>query len=196
MLAPPGAQSVRLRAGTRLGSRYRLCLAVDLHRRERPAGMRLNAQPQSARIGPRQLGSASGRLDCGDSQARHGRIFGSNFSGDMVYNNGPVVYPCCAGRTDVLVRAQRDVANLRYTLEVCDVVGGNCLSGTAQILTFGQPLLGRDDDQPQLLVTARRFCAGSHPWYRWARRFRSVGVAGDLGDWEFEGTSTIRAGTG
>ena len=121
--------------------------------------------------------------------------FGSNFSGDMVYNNGPVVYPCCAGRTDVLVRAQRDVANLRYTLEVCDVVGGNCLSGTAQILTFGQPSWAG--------MTINLTTGYSTAFLRWfssvvpvGTPISSVGVAGDLGDWEFEGNLNDSSGHG
>ncbi len=121
--------------------------------------------------------------------------FGTNFNGDMVYNNGPVVYPCCAGRTDVLVRAQRDVANLRYTLEVCDVVGGNCLSGTAQILTFGQPSWAG--------MTINLTTGYSTAFLRWfssvvpvGTPISSVGVAGDLGDWEFEGNLNDSSGHG
>ena len=39
---------------------------------------------------------------------------GSEWGGlDGIYNNGPGISNCCTGRTDVLVRVQRDVANTR-----------------------------------------------------------------------------------
>jgi hypothetical protein len=121
--------------------------------------------------------------------------FTSNFNSDTVYNNGVYVNPCCAGRTDVLVRAQRDVANLRYTLEVCDVVGGNCQSGTAQILTFGPPSWAG--------MTINLTTGYSTAFLRWfssvvpvGTPISSVGVAGDLGDWEFEGNLNDSSGHG
>ena len=61
-------------------------------------------------------------------------------SPDVTYNNGPT-----AGFVsgDLLIRVQRDVANSRYTIEVCGATGGNCTSGTAAITTFGPPSWAR-----------------------------------------------------
>jgi hypothetical protein len=121
--------------------------------------------------------------------------FGSNFNSDTVNNNGPHVQNCCAGKTDVLVRAQRDVANLQYTFEVCDVVGGNCQSGTERILTFGPPSWAG--------ITINLTTGYSVAFLRWFSSVVPVGtpipsaqVAGDLGDWEFEGNLNDSSGHG
>ena len=114
---------------------------------------------------------------------------------DVVYNNGPLVGGCCNHMSDVLVRVQRDVANARYTLEVCNAGGGGCLSGTAAITSYGaQSWAGR----PLSLNVG-----GKLAFIRWfsgvvpiGSPIRSSGVIGDLGDWEFEGNLLDSSGHG
>ena len=121
--------------------------------------------------------------------------FASDFNSDTVSNNGPNVQQCCAGKTDVLVRAQRDVANLQYTFEVCDVVGGNCQSGTQRILTFGPP------SWAGMKITLNT--GDSLAFLRWFSSVVPVGTpipsaqaSGDLGDWEFDGNLNDSSGHG
>src|ERR1035437_7765864 len=114
---------------------------------------------------------------------------------DVLYNNGPLIGNCCTGRKDVLVRVQRDVANTRYTMEVCDATGGNCQSATAAITAYGGASWAG--------ITMRVADGGKIGFLRW---FSSVvpvgtpipngGVAGDLGDWEFEGNLQDSSGHG
>jgi hypothetical protein len=121
---------------------------------------------------------------------------GTGFSGqDGIYDNGPVISNCCTGRTDVLVRVQRDVANTQYTIEVCDTTGGNCQSAAETILSYNATSWAGAG----LGVAA----GGKIGFLRW---FSSVvpvgtpipngGVAGDLGDWEFEGNLLDSSGHG
>jgi len=117
------------------------------------------------------------------------------YGNDVVYNNGPIAYGCCNTMSDVLVRVQRDVANKRYTLEVCNASGGGCLSGTVQIVSYGsQSWVG----WPMALHPG-----GDVAFLRW---FSGVvplgtpiplgGAVGDLGDWEFEGNMRDASGHG
>jgi len=119
----------------------------------------------------------------------------TNFNGDAIYNNGVLIPGCCAGRSDTLIRIQRDVVNRRYTFEVCDTTGGNCLSGTSAISSFGP-------------VSWAGFPITLNSGYQisFLRWFSSVvplgtpipmsGATGDLADWEFEGTLADSSGHG
>ena len=126
-----------------------------------------------------------------------GSIQASNvFSGlDVIYNNGPPQAAFVSGASDALIRVQRDVVNAQYTIEVCGVTGGACASGTAAITTFGPPSWAG--------ATLVLYPGGDFAFLRW---FSSVvpvgtpipnsGVAGDLGDWEFEGNLFDSSGHG
>src|ERR1039458_6414545 len=110
---------------------------------------------------------------------------GSGYAGlDSISNNGPLIANCCTGRTDVLVRVQRDVANTRYTMEVCDTTGGNCQSATAAITGYG--------GASWVGITMRVAAGGNVGFLRWfssvvpiGTQIPAVGVVGDLGDWEY-----------
>src|ERR1039458_10073262 len=116
-------------------------------------------------------------------------------NGDVIYNNGPLITACCNTMSDVLVRVQRDVANARYTMEICNATGGGCLSGTAQITSYGA------SSWANWTLGLRQ--GGDIAFLRW---FSSVvpigtpiplnGAAGDLGDWEFEGNLLDSSGHG
>jgi hypothetical protein len=111
---------------------------------------------------------------------------------DVVYNNGPQV-GFVGG--DILIRAQRDVVNSQYTLEVCSATGGNCASGTAPITTFGPPSWAG--------ATLAFRVGGDFAFLRWfssvvpvGTPIPSMGVVGNLGDWEFEGNLLDSSGHG
>jgi hypothetical protein len=120
---------------------------------------------------------------------------GSGCGGDTIYNNGPFVTGCCNTMSDVVVRVQRDVANNRYTLEICNSTGGGCLSGTEPITAYGSPSWAG--------YTIGVSTGGQVAFLRW---FSSVvpigtpipvsGANGDLGDWEFEGNLLDSSGHG
>jgi len=97
--------------------------------------------------------------------------------------------------SDVLVRMQRDVANTQYTLEVCNAGGGGCLSGTAPIISYGPSSWGNRS----MALSA----GGKIAFLRWFSGVVPVGspigasgVAGDLGDWEFDGNLLDSSGHG
>ena len=138
-------------------------------------------------LGPLRLMNNAGNVVAASSVLDN--YFGS------VYNNGPSVGPCCSGLTDVLVRVQRDVVNAQYTIEVCSVAGGGCLTGDCGDHHFGPPSWA----EPPWRYTRAAVLA----FLRW---FSSVvpvgtpiptgGVLGDLGDWEFEGNMLDSSGHG
>jgi hypothetical protein len=138
-------------------------------------------------LGPVRLSRAA------SNQVQAGSEYINGF--DSISNNGPLIGNCCTGRKDVLVRVQRDVANTRYTMEVCDTTGGNCQSATAAITAYGAISWAGSG----LGVAV----GGKIGFLRW---FSSVvpvgtpipngGVAGDLGDWEFEGNLQDSSGRG
>jgi hypothetical protein len=116
-------------------------------------------------------------------------------AGDQVSDAVPGVIPCCAGRTDILIRLQRDVANRRYTLELCDVTGGNCSACTGTIIAFGQ----------DSWVGWQHWLSAGYQmaFLRWFSTVVPVGtlipiggVSGDRGDWEFEGNLNDWSGHG
>jgi hypothetical protein len=111
----------------------------------------------------------------------------SNFNADTIYNNGSLIQGCCSGRTDVLIRVQRDVVNQQYTFEVCDTTGGNCQSSSSPIVTFG-PLSWAG-------MTVSLNGGYQTAFLRWfssvvpvGTPIPIVGASGDLADWEFEGS--------
>ena len=118
----------------------------------------------------------------------------SNFNSDTMSDNGVIIDGCCEGRTDVLVRVQRDVANVQWTMEICDTTGGNCQSQTTPILTFGPPSWAGFTINPNP--------GESVAFMRWFSSVVPVGTpipiiaTGDLGDWEFEGNLTDSSGHG
>jgi hypothetical protein len=119
----------------------------------------------------------------------------SNFNSDAISDNGAILSGCCQGRTDMLVRVQRDVANLQWTFEVSDTTGGNYLSVAARILTFGPPSWAGFTINPNP--------GESVAFVRWFSSVVPMGtpipltsVTGDLGDWEFEGNLTDSSGHG
>jgi len=129
------------------------------------------------------------------SNVAQASIVKSPWSDDVVYNNGPLVIGCCNDMSDVLVRVQRDVANSRYTLEVCNARGGGCLSGTAQILSYG----AQSWANWPISVNG----AGKIAFLRWfsgvvplGSPIPNSGAVGDLGDWEFEGNVLDSSGHG
>ena len=121
---------------------------------------------------------------------------GTGFSGqDGIYDNGPVISNCCTGRTDVLVRVQRDVANTQYTIEVCDTTGGNCLSATATITSYGSASWAGHGPgvAPGGKIAFLRWFSSVVPV---GTTIPNAGVTGDLGDWEFEGNLQDSSGRG
>ena len=92
---------------------------------------------------------------------------------------------CCAGRTDVSIRIQRDVVNGLMTAEACDTeTGSNCITATNAITGHNNDsLAGLDFVLP---------AGESIAYLRWFSTVVPVGTAilpsgtGDLGDWEFE----------
>ena len=117
------------------------------------------------------------------------------YGDDVIYNNGPIAYGCCNTMNDVLVRVQRDVANQRYTLEVCNASGGGCLSGTAAIVSYGAqswagwPLAVHPGGDVAFL----RWFSGVVPM---GTPIPLGGTVGDLGDWEFERNMLDSSGHG
>jgi len=114
---------------------------------------------------------------------------------DVAYSNGPQIAGCCVGRGDVLVRLQRDVANTRYIMETCNATGGGCLSATAAIVSYGPASWA---NKPMVLSAG-----GQVAFLRWFSGVVPIGspigvsgVAGDLGDWEFEGNLLDLSGHG
>lgn len=112
---------------------------------------------------------------------------------DSVYNNGPEIGGCCSGKTDQLIRVQRDVAASKYTLEICDVTGGACRTETATIYSTAASIAGK----------VISLDAGKMSFLRWYSTVVPVGTqipisgpAGDLGNWEFEGTLADSSGHG
>ena len=100
--------------------------------------------------------------------------------------SGLYIQSCCSGRSDVVMRVQRDVVNLQWSFEICDTTGGNCQSATATIITLGGPSLAG--------VTVGPNVGEDVAFVRWFSTVVPVGttipvagVTGDLGDWEFEG---------
>jgi hypothetical protein len=98
-----------------------------------------------------------------------------------------------SGRTDVLIRLQRDVTNSRYTLELCDTVGGNCNSVTYPITALGQSSWAGW----QNIVSSGYQMA----FLRWFSTTVPVGTTitvpgstGDLADWEFAGNLNDASG--
>jgi hypothetical protein len=114
---------------------------------------------------------------------------------DVIYNGGPQIIGCCGAWTDILIRVQRDVANTRYTMEVCPVTGGGCISNVTPVLSYGPP--------SWVGGTLSLASGGQVGFVRW---FSSVvplgtpipvnGAAGDLADWEFEGNLDDSSGHG
>ena len=104
---------------------------------------------------------------------------------DTLLNNGPHVPNCCAGKNDILVRVQRDVANLQYTLEICGTASGGCQTATTKILTFGPPSWNgvRTELTPGYSVAFIRWFSTVVPL---GTPIPIAPVAADLGDWEFE----------
>ena len=114
---------------------------------------------------------------------------------DVIYNNGPIAYGCCNTMSDILVRVQRDVANQRYTLEVCNTAGGGCLSGTTQIISYGV--------RSWAGWTMDLHTGGDIAFLRWFSGVVPIGTpippsgaVGDLGNWEFEGNLRDSSGNG
>jgi hypothetical protein len=105
---------------------------------------------------------------------------------DLVANNGTYIKGCCAGRSDLLGRVQRDAAHRQYTFELCDTTGGQCSSSSSPINTFGPTSWA---GMPISLGAAGTQFA----FLRWSRGVVPVGTviplvaSGDLADWEFEG---------
>ena len=105
------------------------------------------------------------------------------FPGDIPWNR----------RTDVLIRLQRDVPNMWYTLELCDTVGGNCTAITYPITALGQTSWAAWN---HILSTSYDVA-----FLRWFSTTVPVGttipisgVTGDLADWEFEGNASDTSG--
>ena len=101
---------------------------------------------------------------------------------------------CCAGRTDVLVRVQRDPANSRYTWEVWNTVGGGYLLQTPPVSSFSASSWAT----LEIIVSS-----GKMAFLRWfsstvplGTSVPITGVTGDLGDWEFDGNLFDSSGHG
>ncbi len=127
------------------------------------------------------------------NQVMAGSMLSNSF--DAISNNGPLIAQCCGALGDVLVRVQRDVVNTRYTMEVCNALGGGCLSAAAAIVSFGPPSWANQ--------TLGLSGGGSIAFLRWFSSVVAVGtpiplggVVGDLGDWEFEGNLLDSSGHG
>lgn len=117
-------------------------------------------------------------------------VTGDSFMGDGAgtYLNG-----CCAGRSDVLVRVQRDVVNNRYTWEIWNTQGGGYLKAFVSIATLS-PVSWAG-------VSLRLYSGTSVSFLRWyssvvplGTPIRVGGVTGDLGNWEFEGNLNDTSG--
>jgi hypothetical protein len=110
-------------------------------------------------------------------------------------NSSPDTLPgCCAGRTDVLVRVQRDVVNSQYTWEVWNTSGGGYLLQTPPISSFSTSSWAG----LSIIVSS-----GKMDFLRWfsstvplGTPVPNAGVTGDLGDWEFEGNLNDSSGHG
>ncbi|MGA2266995.1 MAG: hypothetical protein ABSH44_00875 [Bryobacteraceae bacterium] len=108
---------------------------------------------------------------------------------------GESALQCCTGRTDILIRLQRDAAHSQYTLELCDTTGGNCTSTTFPITTFGRSSW---EGLSYGIVAGYQMA-----FLRWFSTVVPVGttipvagVTGNLGDWEFEGNLNDSSGHG
>jgi hypothetical protein len=101
---------------------------------------------------------------------------------------------CCEGRTDVLVRVQRDVVNSQYTWELWNTSGGGYLLETEAVSSFGS------ESWAGLIIWVS---SGRTAFLRWfsstvplGSSVPIAGVTGDLGDWEFEGNENDSSGHG
>jgi hypothetical protein len=119
----------------------------------------------------------------------------THYATDSIYNNGAILTGCCQGRSDVLVRVQRDVANTRWTMEICDTVGGNCQTSTSAITVFGPPSFAGFQIRPRPgeSVAFLRWFSSAVPL---GTAIPITGATGDLGDWEFDGDFTDSSGHG
>lgn len=120
----------------------------------------------------------------------------TRYNADSIYDNGPNIPNCCAGRTDVLVRVQRDVANNQYTFEVCDTIGGNCQSDIRPITAYGPASWAG----MAIGLNAEGYSTAFLRWFSSAVPVGTpipiAGVTGDLADWEFEGNLADSSGHG
>jgi len=106
-----------------------------------------------------------------------------------------VIYGCCAGISDLLVRIQRDVVNSRYTFEVWNTQTGAYLSAVSSTITSwsGSSWAG---------YTLNAVTGEDTAWFRWYSSAVTMGTpinqaaTGDLADWEFEGNLNDSSGHG
>ena len=116
---------------------------------------------------------------------------GLNAGGDTL-PRAPAI-TCCTGRSDVLLRVQRDVANQRYTFEGCDSAGGNCQSTTVPIAAFGPASWAGMSVyvMPGVSIASLRWFSSVVPL---GTAIPNAGTAGDLADWELEGNLNDTSG--
>lgn len=106
--------------------------------------------------------------------------------GDSLGVQYPSDIACCTGRTDILIKLQRDVPNLRWVLRVCNTIGTSCqtvnypitLLGTQASYAGQQIIVGGTDKIAFLRVFSTIDAATD--------TIRNAGVTGDLANFEFE----------
>jgi hypothetical protein len=98
-------------------------------------------------------------------------------------------------RSDILIRLQRDVVNMQYTLELCDTTGGNCSSNSYHITSLGQTSWSGFQNiiSPGYQMEFMRWFSTAVPV---GTVISTEGAVGDLGDWEFEGNLNDSSGHG
>jgi hypothetical protein len=113
-----------------------------------------------------------------------------SFKADSIADNS--AYIPSISWTDVLVRIQRNVADNQYTFEVCDVTGQEgCRYATSAITAFGQSPswsgLTLSLGEPGYSIDFLRWFSAVVPV---GTPIPVYGVAGDIANWEFEGSLT------
>jgi hypothetical protein len=114
----------------------------------------------------------------------------TNFNSDTLGgNNGVFLSPCCGQFNDILVRAQRDVANSRWTLEICPTQTQNsaaCVVSTSPITSIAS-----SSWSGMQLNLSTGYSVGFLRWFSTAVPLGTtipVGAAvPDIADWEFQG---------
>jgi hypothetical protein len=108
-------------------------------------------------------------------------------------NNVQMTLACCASRTDILMRVQRDPANGRYTWEVWNTAGGGYAYNTRAATFTSYNWAGDQFSINSGQMAFMRWFSSTVPL---GTSVPIAGVTGDLGDWEFEGNLRDSSGHG
>lgn len=108
---------------------------------------------------------------------------------DLLVSTSSLI-PCCTGRSDVMIKLQRDYTNRIVTMQMCNTAGGSCSIATWSISIPGQASWSGFNIQLQDSTT-------KYSWLRWFNTLsatslviRNAGTSPQVADWEFESNLT------